>query len=410
MAKTVLVINAGSSSIKYQLIDLETADSIASGLVEAIGEPVGGHYRHEYKGEKHDLNETVPDHRTGLKKVLDFFDEYGPNLQEAGIIAVGHRVVQGGWIFPKPALTTKKVIQQIKDLAVLAPLHNGPEATGIEVMKELLPSVPQIAVFDSSFFFALPPEAKTYALNKDVAERYHIQRYGAHGTSHEYVGSVVPSLLGKPAEGFKQIVLHIGNGASASAQVSGNPIDTSMGLTPLEGLVMGGRTGDIDPAVVFHLIRNAHMDVDELDDLFNHKSGMTGMTGYGDLREVDRLYEEGNADAKLALDVYVHRIVSYIGAYWAQLGGLDAITFTAGVGENDSLVRKMVAEKLAAFGVKLDNEKNETRSKANRVISTPDSSVAVCVVPTNEELAIARKAEKIVADGHDDYNTGLDED
>ena len=215
MAKTVLVINAGSSSIKYQLIDLETADSIASGLVEAIGEPVGGHYRHEYKGEKHDLNETVPDHRTGLKKVLDFFDEYGPNLQEAGIIAVGHRVVQGGWIFPKPALTTKKVIQQIKDLAVLAPLHNGPEATGIEVMKELLPSVPQIAVFDSSFFFALPPEAKTYALNKDVAERYHIQRYGAHGTSHEYVGSVVPSLLGKPAEGFKQIVLHIGNGASA---------------------------------------------------------------------------------------------------------------------------------------------------------------------------------------------------
>lgn len=410
MAKTVLVINAGSSSVKYQLIDLQTSKSIASGLVEAIKEPVGGHYRHEYNGQKHDLNEKVPDFHTAFKNILGFFDEYGPNLKDSGIIAVGHRIVQGGWVFPQPALATKKVVQEIKDLAVLAPLHNGPEAVGIESMKELLPDVPQFAVFDSSYFFQLPDESKYYALNKDVAKKYHIQRYGAHGTSHEYVGSLVPGLVGKPAEGFHQIVLHIGNGASASAQISGKPIDTSMGLTPLEGLVMGGRTGDIDPAVVFHLIRNAHMDVDQIDDLFNHKSGMTGLTGYGDLREVHKLIDEGNEDAKRALDIYVHRIVKYIGAYWAELGKLDAITFTAGVGEHDEIVRARVIEKFAPFGVKLDAEKNEAHSSEPRIISTPDSSVAVCVIPTNEELAIARKGEAIVNAGQDSYGTKVGED
>ncbi len=403
MAQTVLVVNAGSSSIKYQLVDLETSQAIASGLVEAIKEPVGGHYQHVYNGEKHDVHEPIPDFHTGFKRVLGFFDEFGPNLKDSGIIAVGHRVVQGGWLFPQPALATKKVVQDVKDLAVMAPLHNGPEAVGIEAMKDLLPDVPQYIVFDSSFFFQLPPEAKTYALNKDVAEKYHIERYGAHGTSHEYVGSLVPGLVGKPAEGFKQIVLHIGNGASASAQISGKPIDTSMGLTPLEGLVMGGRTGDIDPAVVFHLIRNAHMDVDELDDLFNHKSGMTGLTGYGDLREVHKLIEQGNKDAKLALDIYVHRIVHYIGAYWAELGGLDAITFTAGVGEHDEIVRAKAIKALEPFGVKLDEEKNNAHSSEPRIISTPDSKVAVCVIPTNEELAIARKGLALVKAGEDSY-------
>lgn len=399
MAKTVLVVNAGSSSIKYQLVDLETGNGIASGLVEAIGEPTDGHYKHEYNGEKHELSEPIPDHRTGLRKVLDFFNEYGPNLQESGIVAVGHRVVQGGAIFPSPALATDKTIQQVKDLATLAPLHNASEAIGIEVMRNLLPDVPQVIVFDSSYFTQLPKKAKIYALNKDVAQKYQIQRYGAHGTSHEYVGGLVPDLVGKPAEGFKQIVLHIGNGASASAQISGKPIETSMGLTPLEGLMMGGRTGDIDPAVVFHLIRNAHMDVDELDDLFNHKSGLAGLTGYGDMREVHKLADAGNEDAILALDIYVHRIVSYIGAYWAQLGGLDAITFTAGVGEHDEIVRSRVAQALAPFGVKIDEEKNAAHSSAPRVISTPDSSVALCVIPTNEELAIARKAAKIAREG-----------
>ena len=378
MAKTVLVINSGSSSIKYQLVDLETGEGIASGLVEKIGEPVDGHYKHEYNGEKHELEEPIHDHEQGLKRVLGFFDEFGPKLADAGIVAVGHRVVQGGSIFPKPALVNDKTIGQVKDLAVLAPLHNGPEAKGAEVMRSLLPDVPQIFVFDSSFFFQLPKASSTYALNKEVAQQYHIRRYGAHGNSHEFISSVVPSVIGKPVE-------------------------TSMGLTPLEGLVMGGRTGDIDPAVVFHLIRNAHMSVDELDTLFNKRSGMMGLTGFGDLREVHRLVEEGNEDAKLALDIYVHRIVGYIGNYTAQMGGVDVITFTAGVGENDDVVRKMVCDKLAPFGVKLDEEKNATRSKEPRIISTPDSAVTICVIPTNEELAIARKSAAIAEEGKDSY-------
>lgn len=409
MAQTVLVINAGSSSIKYQLVNLQTSKAIASGLVEAIKEPVGGHYQHVYNGQKHDVHEAIPDFHTGFKRVLGFFDEYGPNLKDSGIIAVGHRVVQGGWLFPKPALATKKVIQDVKNLAVMAPLHNGPEAVGIEAMEDLLPGIPEYIVFDSSFFFQLPPEAKTYALNKKVAQKYHVLRYGAHGTSHEYVGSLVPGLVGKPAEGFKQIVLHIGNGASASAQISGKPIDTSMGLTPLEGLVMGGRTGDIDPAVVFHLIRNAHMSVDQLDDLFNNKSGMTGLTGYGDLREVHKLIDKGDKDAELALKIYVHRIVHYIGAYWAELGSLDAITFTAGVGEHDAIVRDMVIKALNPFGVKLDEAKNNAHDSNARIISTPDSKVTVCVIPTNEELEIARKGLEIVKAGQDTYGNKVDD-
>ena len=378
MAKTVLVINSGSSSIKYQLVDLESGEGLSSGLVEKIGEPVDGHYKHEYNGEKHELEEPIHDHEQGLKRVLGFFKEYGPDLSEAGIVAVGHRVVQGGSLFPKPALVTDKTINAVKDLAVLAPLHNGPEAKGAEVMRALLPDVPQIFVFDSSFFFQLPKAASTYALNKEIADQYHIRRYGAHGTSHEFISSVVPGVIGKPVE-------------------------TSMGLTPLEGLMMGGRTGDIDPAVVFHLIRNAHMNVDELDTLFNKRSGMMGMTGFGDLREVHRLVAEGNEDAKLALDVYVHRIVSYIGNYTYQMGGCDVITFTAGVGENDDIVRKMVCDKLAPFGVKLDEEKNAKRSKEPRIISTPDSSVIIAVIPTNEELAIARKSAEIAENGVDTY-------
>lgn len=402
MAKTVLVINSGSSSIKYQLVNLESGEGLASGLVEKIGEPTDGAYTHKFNGEKHTFTEPIKDHEQGLKKVLSFFDQYGPNLKDYDLVAVGHRVVQGGYIFPTPALVTPKTIQQVKDLAVLAPLHNGPEAIGAEVMTRLLPDVPQGFVFDSSFFFQLPAASSTYALNKEVAEKYHIRRYGAHGTSHEYVGSVVPQLVDKPAEGLKQIVLHIGNGASASAQISGRPVETSMGLTPLEGLVMGGRTGDIDPAVVFHLIRNAHMDVDQLDTLFNKQSGMMGLTGHGDMRDVDALRAQGDKDAQLAFDIYIHRIVSYIGAYTAQMGGVDVITFTAGVGENDSSVRQAVCDKLTPFGVKLDKEKNETRSSQPRIISTPDSSVIIAVIPTNEELAIARKVAQLAEVG-DEY-------
>ena len=400
MAKTVLVINSGSSSIKYQLVDLESGEGLASGLVEKIGEPVTGIYTHKYNGEKHVFeDEVIKDHEQGLKRVLAFFDEFGPNLSEYDLVAVGHRVVQGGSVFPTPALVTPETIQKVKDLAVLAPLHNGPEAVGAEVMVKLLPDVPQGFVFDSSFFFQLPEASSTYALNKEVAEKYNIRRYGAHGTSHEFIGSVAPEFAGLPTEGTKQIVLHIGNGASASAQISGKPVETSMGLTPLEGLMMGGRTGDIDPAAVFHLIRNAGMNVDELDTLFNKKSGLTGMTGHGDMREVLALRDEGSKDAALALDVYIHRIVGYIGNYTAQMGGLDLITFTAGVGENSSEVRRMVCERLKPFGVKIDEEKNAVFTSEPRIISTEDSSVKIAVIPTNEELAIARKVSLLAENG-----------
>lgn len=396
---TVLVINAGSSSIKYQLLDPHSGDAISSGIVERIGEPTEGHYHHVINGVAHDFYAPIPDHHEGLRQLLQYFEELGPRLEDSEIIAVGHRIVQGGSLFPTPALATPQTIQQVKDLACLAPLHNGPEAVGVEVMQELLPTIPQVLIFDTSYFTALPEHVRTYALNKEVAHKYHIQRYGAHGTSHEYVGSQVPQLVGKSPEGFKQIVLHIGNGASASAQISGKPVETSMGLTPLEGLVMGSRTGDIDPASVFYLMREAHMTADELDSLYNQRSGLSGLTGFGDIREVHRLIKEGNSDAQLALDIYVHRIVSYIGAYWAQLGGLDAITFTAGVGEHDAVVRARAIEALAHFGVKLDPELNKSHSSEPHVISTPDSSVAVCIVPTNEELVIARKAEEVAKNG-----------
>ena len=400
MAKTVLVINSGSSSIKYQLVDLESGEGLASGLVEKIDEPVKGIYTHKFNGDKHVFeDEIIENHEQGLKRVLAFFDEYGPNLKEYDLVAVGHRVVQGGSVFPTPALVTEENIAKVKELAVLAPLHNGPEAVGAEVMTRLLPDVPQGFVFDSSFVFQLPDASATYALNKEVADKYQIRRYGAHGTSHEFIGQVAPEVAGKPSEGLKQIVLHIGNGASVSAQISGKPVETSMGLTPLEGLMMGSRTGDIDPAAVFHLIRNAGMNVDELDTLFNKKSGLMGMTGHGDMREVLALRDGGDETAALAIDMYVHRIVGYIGNYTAQMGGLDVITFTAGVGENSDPIRAMVCEKLAPFGVKIDAEKNETRSSEPRVISTPDSSVTVCVIPTNEELAIAQKVAQLAVEG-----------
>ena len=402
MAKTVLVINSGSSSIKYQLVDLETGEGIASGLVEKIGEPVDGHYKHEYNGEKHELEEPIHDHEQGLKRVLGFFNEFGPKLADAGIVAVGHRVVQGGSIFPKPALVNDKTIGQVKDLAVLAPLHNGPEAKALRscapccrMFRRSSCSIPPSSSSCRSFQHLRAEQGSRPAVPHPPLRRpWHLPRVHLlrRAVRHRQAG-----------RRLKQIVLHIGNGASASAEISGKPVETSMGLTPLEGLVMGGRTGDIDPAVVFHLIRNAHMSVDELDTLFNKRSGMMGLTGFGDLREVHRLVEEGNEDAKLALDIYVHRIVGYIGNYTAQMGGVDVITFTAGVGENDDVVRKMVCDKLAPFGVKLDEEKNATRSKEPRIISTPDSAVTICVIPTNEELAIARKSAAIAEEGKDSY-------
>lgn len=389
---TVLVINSGSSSLKYQLVNPENGAAIASGLVERIGEN-SSLLKHTYGDQEVNLEAPVHDHSEALAKVLELFDQVGPALSEAGIVAVGHRVVQGGSYFSGPALIDDKVRNLIDDLAPLAPLHNPAHLKGIDVARELI-KVPNVAVFDTAFFQGLPAEAATYALDKEVAAKYSIRRYGAHGTSHQFVSSAVADFLGTGE--LKQVVLHLGNGASASAVVNGHAVDTSMGLTPLEGLVMGTRTGDIDPAAVFHLSRVGGMSTDEIDTLFNKQSGLKGLTGDNDMRAVRERANNGDADARLALDVVVHRLVKYVGSYTAVMGGLDALTFTAGIGENDAVLRAEVCERLAFMGVKLDEAANAVRSKEPRVISAEDSAVKVLVVPTNEELAIARQAMSLL--------------
>lgn len=394
MTQTVLVINSGSSSIKYQLVDPETGDAIAKGIVERIGEALGM-IKHVHGADVTEEELPIPDHEVGMREVLRLFDTKGPALTEAGIVAVGHRIVQGGKYFDGPALVTDEVRDLIEQLCPMAPLHNPAHLKGIDVARELMPDIPHVAVFDTAFFQQLPEKASTYALNAEVAEKYAVRRYGAHGTSHQFVSREVAKLLGR--DDLKQIVMHLGNGASVSAVKDGKPIDTSMGLTPLEGLMMGSRTGDIDPAVVFHLARQAGMSIDEIDHLFNKESGMKGLTGETDMRSVWGLIgndedPETQAKARVAMDIYINRLLKYVGSYTAELGGLDVITFTAGIGENDWRVRRELAEALEPFGVKIDVEKNEGRIGEPRVVSTPDSKVLLLVYPTNEELAIARQA------------------
>lgn len=391
--RTVLVINSGSSSIKYQLVDPDSGVSLASGLVERIGEPEGA-IKHKHGEDVTELTEPVADHGAGLAEVLRLFDEKGPSLAEANIVAVGHRVVQGGKYFSGPALIDDDVVATIEKLVPLGPLHNPAHLKGIEVGRELLSDVPHVAVFDTAFFQDLPEEAARYALDREVADAYEIRRYGAHGTSHQYVSGVVADELGR--DDLKQVVLHLGNGASASAVVAGRAKDTSMGLTPLEGLVMGGRTGDIDPAAVFHLARVAGKSVDEIDHLFNRESGMKGLAGDNDMRAVWARINAGESQAREAMDIYLHRLVKYVGAYTAVMGGLDALTFTAGIGENDANLRAELCERLAYMGVRIDGEANALRSTEARIISTSESTVTVLVVPTNEELAIARQAMTLV--------------
>ena len=387
--RTVLVINSGSSSIKYQLVDPDSGASLASGLVERIGEETGA-ITHKHDGEKFELSEPVPDHGFGLAEVLRIFAEQGPDLDEANIVAVGHRVVQGGHYFSGPALVDDDVVAKIEELVPLGPLHNPAHLKGIEVARRLLPDVPHVTVFDTAFFQNLPEEAARYGLNRKVADTYSIRRYGAHGTSHQFVSGEISKRLGR--EDLKQIVLHLGNGASVSAVVGGRAVETSMGLTPLEGLVMGGRTGDIDPAAVFHLSRVAGMSIDEIDHLFNRESGMKGLTGQQDMREVWRLVDAGDQNARDAIDVYIHRLLKYVGAYTAVMGGVDAITFTAGIGENDARVRAELCQRLSYLGVRIDAAANDARVSEPITISTPESSVVITVFPTNEELAIARQS------------------
>jgi len=387
----VLVLNSGSSSIKYQLLDPAEGTRAATGLVERIGED-GSELTHRVGDHVERRREPLATHEAALAAVLGCFDAVGPDLATAGIVAVGHRVVMGGREFSDPVVVDDRVCATIEALAPLAPLHNPANLAGITVARRLLPDVPHVAVFDTAFFHDLPEAAATYAIDREVAAAHGIRRYGFHGTSHRYVSGRVAEVLGRPLAELRQVVLHLGNGASASAIAGGRPVDTSMGLTPLEGLVMGTRSGDLDPAVVLHLHRNVGMPIDDVDDLLNRRSGLRGLAGDNDLREVHRMIAAGDRDAELALDVYVHRLRRYVGAYAAVLGGLDALTFTAGVGEHDAVVRSRTCEGLGFLGIEIDPGRNETAGTGARVISPDGAPVAVLVVPTDEELAIARDA------------------
>jgi acetate kinase len=395
MSRSVLVVNCGSSSIKYQLVDAESGDALAKGLVERIGEDTSL-LHHTVAGTDAQVLREQPlaDHEDGLRAVLAAFDEVGPSLAHAGLAAVGHRVVHGGDRFADPALVDDEVVATIGELVPLAPLHNPANLEGIEVARRVFPDVPQVAVFDTAFHQTLPPHAYTYALDRGVARELGIRRYGFHGTSHAFVSREAARRLGGGDE-LALVVLHLGNGASASAVVGGRCLDTSMGLTPLEGLVMGTRSGDVDPAVIFHLRREGGMSVDEIDDLLNKRSGMLGLAGANDLREVWRLADDGDRDAQVALEVYAYRIRKYIGAYAAAMGRLDAIVFTAGVGENDDRMRALVLEGLAGLGVVLDPARN-LAPPTSGVITADDSRVTALVVATNEELEIARAALSLV--------------
>lgn len=387
---TVLVVNSGSSSIKYQLIDIDNEAVIAKGLIERIGTDHGElHHEHGEIDEKTAV--SVLDHIAGFEAMITACATHGPNLDKANIVAVGHRVVQGGARFIAPTIINNAVVRTLEELSPLAPLHNPPNILGIQAAQQSFPDIPHVAVFDTAFHQTMPAEAYTYAIDRALAEQHRIRRYGFHGTSHKYVSELAAKHLGKPLDEVNTIVLHIGNGVSACAVRGGKSVETSMGLTPLEGLVMGTRSGDIDPGIIPHLARQSHMTADQIDDMLNRRSGLLGMTGSGDMRDVQASADRGDARATLALDVYCHRIKHYVGAYYAQLGRLDAIAFTAGVGENSAVVRANSLSNLEPLGIEIDPVRNESVDRGVRTISTDSSNVAVLVVPTNEELEIARQ-------------------
>lgn len=413
----ILVINAGSSSVKYELIEPASATTFASGVVERVGghDPVLHHRR---GGERFDIPLDTADHRRAIAAMVDAFSEHGPDLWSDAalrVAAVGHRVVMGGPDFHRPTVIDDELVDRIDELAPLAPLHNPANAAAIRMARELMPSVPHVAVFDTAFFHDLPPTTSRYAIDPTFAASHSIRRYGFHGISHEYVSSVASTIHaaqqrdatgpGGPASGhqsgpLRQIVMHLGNGASASAVVDGRPVDTSMGFTPLEGLVMGTRSGDIDPSVAFYLVRHHGMTIDEVDHLLNYESGMVAMAGSNDLRDVHERIASGDEAASVALEIYVHRLRRYIGAYAAVMGGLDVLTFTAGVGENDAVVRSMATSGLEFMGLRIDRARNEDPGGGHGpsgVISSDDSRVLMLVVPTREELSIAEQTRDCIA-------------
>ncbi|MBX7447536.1 acetate kinase [Mycolicibacterium sp. 3033] len=386
MTRSVLVLNSGSSSVKYAVLEPDSGALVAEGIVERIGEDV------EQGG--------VADHAAAMQVVFDALADDGHDLDSLGLEAVGHRVVHGGPDFYQPTVVDDALIARLQELAPLAPLHNPPAILGIEVARRALPDLPHIAVFDTAFFHDLPPAAATYAIDRDIAEQWHVRRYGFHGTSHHYVSEQAAAFLGVGTDTLSQIVLHLGNGASASAIVGGRPVETSMGLTPMEGLVMGTRSGDVDPGLIFYLWRTAGMSVEDIETMLNRRSGVRGLGGEVDFRVLHERIDSGDGEdsaaARLAYDAYIHRLRKYIGAYLAILGTVDVITFTAGVGENDAAVRRDALTGLTAFGIELDEHLNDSPSRAARRISPEGAPTTVLVIPTNEELAIARACAQVM--------------
>ena len=393
----ILVINAGSSSLKYQLIDMKTEAVLAKGLCERIGID-GSKLTHKVPGREDYVAETpMPEHKVAVQLVIDALmsAEHGVISSADEIDAIGHRVLHGGTVYSDSIVVNDDVKRVIREYFDLGPLHNPANLTGIEACEAAMPGKPNVAVFDTAFGMAMPEKAYTYAIPHEYLDKYSIRKYGFHGTSHNFVSHEAIK-FGNLAEDAKVIVCHLGNGASISASIGGKCVDTSMGLTPLEGLIMGSRCGDIDPAVAQYICNKEGKDINEVLNIFNKKSGILGMSGgiSTDFRDVQKAADEGNHLAEVALDAFSYRVIKYIGAYVAAMNGVDAIAFTAGVGENDGKIRAQIIDSLGYLGVKLDAESNKTRGK-EIVISAPDSKVKIMVIPTNEELMIARDTAEL---------------
>ncbi|MCL5045912.1 MAG: acetate kinase [Actinobacteria bacterium] len=393
----VLVLNCGSSSVKYQLVDMETESLLAVGKVERIGMD-SAVLTHKKTGAA-EIKETssILEHTAAIKKVLAVLThpQHGVVKDVKEISAVGHRVVHGGEDFTGSVLVTEEMKNVMKQLIDLAPLHNPPNLQGIAAAETLLPGVPQAAVFDTAFHATMPRRAFLYALPYVLYKRHHIRRYGFHGTSHRYVSERAAVLMGKPMEELKIITCHLGNGASIAAVQGGKSVDTSMGFTPLEGLIMGTRSGDFDPAIILYVMAKEEIGLSEVNAMLNKHSGLQGISGISDMREIEEEMKTGNSKAKDAFDLFEYRLRKYIGAYAAAMNGVDTIVFTGGIGENSPMVREAVCENLTYLGIELDRKKNENRAK-EKDISTAASKVKVWVVPTNEELVIARDTARIV--------------
>ena len=397
----VLVINSGSSSIKYQLFDMSAGGVLASGVIERIGEPQGVH-RYRLTGAAAEVDEIrheqfIPNHREGLTCIGTVLRESGALADLHELSAIGHRVVHGGEYFREPTRIDESVLERIRDTIPLAPLHNPANVMGIEVTLQHAPDIPQVAVFDTAFHQSIPAHAWHYAIPQRLYTEQRVRRYGFHGTSHHYVAKQAARHLRKPLASLNLITLHLGNGASVAAIRQGQSVDTSMGMTPLEGLIMGTRCGDIDPAIHFYLCREAGLNFEQVESLLNKESGLKGICGANDMREVHKLADAGDDRARLALTMYAYRIKKYLGAYYAVLGHVDAVVFTGGIGENDAWLRKQACSDLDALGIDIDSDRNTQAGEGVIAIHRDGSSVSVLVVPTDEEFEIALQTVDCIA-------------